>query len=87
MKHRANARFWRFYSQLPTDIQRIADKSYELLKRDPYHPSLHFKRAGRFWSARIGIHYRALAVEEGNDLVWFWIGHHSEYDALIVGRR
>jgi hypothetical protein len=32
---------------------------------------------------RIGIHYRALAVEEGNDVVWFWIGTHAEYDLLL----
>ena len=47
------------------------------------HPSLHFKRIGRFWSVRIGLHYRALAVQDGEDIVWFWIGHHAEYDRLI----
>ena len=26
---------------------------------DQRHPSLHFKRIGRFWSVRIGLHYRA----------------------------
>jgi hypothetical protein len=44
---------------------------------------LHFKKVGRMWSARVGIHYRAAAVEDGSDIVWFWIGHHSEYDRLI----
>jgi len=38
------------------------------------------------WSVRIGIHYRATAVEYGSDIIWFWIGHHSEYDRIIVGR-
>jgi hypothetical protein len=84
VKHRASRKFWQFYHQLPKDIQELADRNYELLKRDPYHPSLHFKQVGRFWSVRIGIHYRALAVEDGGDLVWFWIGHHSEYDQLIA---
>jgi hypothetical protein len=64
----------------------LADENYALLKRDPRHPSLHFKKAGRFWSVRVGIHYRAAAVQEGSEAVWFWIGHHSEYDQLI-GRR
>jgi len=54
-----------------------------LLKQDPRHPSLHFKKIGRLYSVRVGIHYRALSVEEGDDVVWFWIGHHSEYDQLI----
>jgi len=44
---------------------------------------LHFKKVGRFWSARVGLHYRALAVEADDILVWFWIGSHSEYDRLI----
>jgi hypothetical protein len=38
------------YEQLPPDIQKLADRSFELLKRDARHPSLHFKKVGRFWS-------------------------------------
>ena len=78
-----NPKFWKFYEQLPKEIQELADAKYELLKNDPRHPSLHFKKVGRMWSARVGIHYRAAAVEDGFDIVWFWIGHHSEYDRLI----
>ena len=55
----------------PPDIQRLADQSYELLKRDPKHGSLHFKKVGRFWSARVGIHYRAVAVQEKEDFIGF----------------
>ncbi|HEU5068964.1 MAG TPA: hypothetical protein VFV96_00955 [Verrucomicrobiae bacterium] len=84
MRHRATPKFWTFRDALPKEIQELADKSYELLKSDPRHPSLHFKKVGRFWSARAaGIHYRAVAVEDGDDIVWFWIGHHSEYDRLV----
>lgn len=50
------------------------------------HPSLHFKKVGMFWSSRVGLHYRALAIEAEQDLVWFWIGSHAEYDKL-VGRK
>ena len=84
MKHRANPRFWWHYALLPKGVQRLADENFTLLKADPRHPSLHFKRAGVYWSARIGIHYRAAAIEEGDNLVWFWIGHHSEYDHLLT---
>jgi len=42
---------------------------------------------GRFWSARVGIHYRALAVQDGDDVVWFWIGRHDEYESIIRGRQ
>jgi hypothetical protein len=65
-------------------VQRLADRCYELLRQNPHHPSLHFRQIGRFWSARVGLHYRALAVEDGPDLVWFWIGSHAEYDRLIA---
>jgi hypothetical protein len=44
---------------------------------------LHLKKAGRFWSVRVGLHYRALAVEDGADLAWFWIGTHAEYDRIL----
>ena len=83
MKHRASPRFWRCYRELPQDIQSLADKSYSLLKANTGHPSLHFKRVGQFWSARVGLHYRALAVASGDELAWFWIGSHADYDGLL----
>jgi hypothetical protein len=64
-------------------VRRLADQCFELLKRNPRHPSLHFKKIGRFWSVRVGLHHRALAVEDGSDLLWFWIGSHAEYDRLV----
>jgi len=54
-----------------------------LLKDDPRHPSLQFKKVGKFWSVRIGLRYRALAVETNDAYLWFWIGSHGEYDRLI----
>lgn len=47
------------------------------------HPSLHFKPAGRYWSVRVGIHFRALAIRDGDDFIWFWIGTHAEYYRLL----
>jgi hypothetical protein len=38
---------------------------------------------GSYWSVRVGLHYRALAIESGDDMVWFWIGSHADYDALL----
>ncbi len=66
-------------------MQRLADKNFALLKTDPKHPSLHFKKIGSLWSARVGLHHRALAATEGDDAIWFWIGTHSEYDRLVGG--
>jgi hypothetical protein len=83
MRHRATPRFWACYRALPEEVQQLADRGYELLRNNPRHPSLHFKKIGQFWSARVGLHYRAMAVEDGEDLLWVWIGTHAEYDRLI----
>jgi hypothetical protein len=64
-------------------VRQLADRSYALLKTNPSHPSLHVKKIGHLWSARVGLHYRAVAVDAGDDLVWFWIGSHADYDKLL----
>lgn len=83
MKHFASPDFWDCYHALPKETQEHADKAFELLKADSKHPSLHFKKVGRFWSARVGVHHRALAVEVTDGTLWFWIGNHAEYDKLL----
>ena len=83
MKHRASPRFARLYRALPQEIQQLADRGYQMLLQDPRHPSLHFKRIGRVWSARVGLHHRALAAERNEEIVWIWIGTHAEYDLLL----
>ncbi len=83
MRHFASPAFWEAYRKLPDNVRALADRNYALLKDNPQHPSLHFKKAGRYWSVRVGLRYRALAVESGDDLIWFWIGSHADYDALI----
>jgi hypothetical protein len=87
VRHRASKKFWRYHAQLPVDIQKLAGRCFEILKQDPYHPSLHFKKVGRFWSVRVGIHYRAVGVERRTDVVWFWIGRHDRYDFVIEDRQ
>jgi len=83
MTHLVSPSFWDTYDSLPDPVQRIANRNFQALKKDPKHPSLHFKKIGRYWSVRVGIRYRALAVEVENDLLWFWIGSHADYDKLI----
>ncbi len=87
MNHLTLPRFWQSYNALPQDIRDLADKSYDLLKADPFHPSLHFKKVGRkkqLWSVRVGDHYRALGTDKPEGVVWFFIGTHAEYDALLA---
>jgi len=84
--HRTSGRFWTLFAILPESVQKVARKNFELLKTDPSHPSLHFKKVGKLWSVRAGISHRALAVEDGADFIWVWIGPHDEYRRLIKQR-
>lgn len=83
MKHYASPKFWTLYEALPEDIRKLADKNYQILKSDPRHPSLHFKKIGKLW-VHVGAHYRALAVEVEDGMYWIWIGTHAEYDKIIA---
>ena len=86
MNHRALPRFWQLYQQLPKEARALADKNFELLKSDPHHPSLHFKKVDanrKLWSVRVGLQYRALGVEKPDGILWFWIGSHADYDKLL----
>ena len=86
MNHRTVESFWNCFDALPQEIQRLARDNFELLKANPQHPSLHFKNIDKLWSARVGIHYRALATQVATDVIWFWIGTHAEYDAILKRR-
>ena len=83
--HKTTSRFWKYFAKLPEPIQRLARKNFGILKQNPQHPSLHFKKIGKLWSARVGINHRALAMEDGKDFIWVWIGTHDEYEQLIAG--
>jgi hypothetical protein len=84
VNHFASPEFWFHYRQLPEEVRILADKSFELLRTDPRHPSLRFKKVGQFWSARVDLRNRALAKERPGGLVWFWIGPHDRYEQLIA---
>jgi len=79
VKHIASQEFWNLYGALPRSVRELADKNFALLKENPRHPSLHFKKVGRFWSVRVGARYRALATEVDGDMRWHWIGSHADY--------
>jgi hypothetical protein len=86
VKHLATPAFWYLHRRLPPDVRRLADENFKLLKSDSRHPSLHFKKVGGYWSVRIGLGYRALAIENEGHLIWFWIGAHGEYDRLLANQ-
>lgn len=83
MRHYASLRSWSLYEALPDPIRALAKKNIELLKADPRHPSLHFKRIGSMWSVRVSGQYRALGHDVSDGVKWFWIGSHADYDKLV----
>ena len=82
---RLSSHFWTCFKNLPAPVQEVSKRNFELLRANPLHPSLHFKKLSEFWSVRAGINHRALAVEDGGDFIWVWIGTHNEYEQMIKG--
>lgn len=79
--------FKKLFAQLPTHIQRLAEKNFALWRQNPWHPSLNFKELEpNRWSVRVGKDYRALGIRDGNDLIWTWIGPHETYNNLLARR-
>ncbi|MEM9281126.1 MAG: hypothetical protein AAGA96_04815 [Verrucomicrobiota bacterium] len=83
MKSKAVPSFWDGFERLPKKVQDSARKQYELWLSDPFHPSVRFKRVGKFWSARVTGSYRALGVLDDDTVIWFFIGTHDEYERLL----
>jgi len=72
--------------KLPPSIQKIAREKFNLWKNTPFHPSLKFNCvnvSGGIWSICINLDYRALGVKKNDEIVWFWIGNHREYEKMI----
>ena len=87
MKSHTTERFRKALRKLPPEIQEQARKAYKVFKQDPRHPSLRFKQVHptkSVYSVRASLGYRALGVRDGEDIIWFWIGSHSDYDKLIA---
>ncbi len=86
MRSRASARFWRLYTALPEITRCQADKAYRLWLVNPSHPGLQFKRihgTRQIYSVRISQDWRAVGAVQDGEIMWFWIGSHSDYDHLI----
>jgi hypothetical protein len=86
VKSRTTERFRRAFADLPESVQRQAREAYRLFQDNPAHPGLRFRQVHPtrpIFSARVNLDYRALAIREGETVVWFWIGNHDEYERLL----
>ena len=87
MTSHVNARFRTQFANLPERIHQQARRAYRQFKSNPSHPGLEFKKLPPhqdIWSVRITDNYRAVGQREGDSIVWFFIGTHAEYDALLA---
>ena len=79
-----NRTFDRMFDALPNSVQRLTKKVYALWRLDPGLPGLEFKKLtrgdGRFYSVRIGDHYRAICREYPEAWLWCWIDTHEAYN-------
>lgn len=78
--------FLELYRALPESIRQQARQAYSLFQQNPRHPSLRFRQVHPtrpIFSARVGLHYRAVGIRQDDDISWFWIGSHADYDRLL----
>ncbi len=87
MNSRTTERFRKSFAQLPAQVQQQARQAYQRFEQNPNHPSLRLKQVHStrpIYSVRISLDYRALGVREGEEMIWFWIGSHADYDKLLA---
>lgn len=68
------------------EAREAAQKAYRPFRENPKHPSLQFTKVHDrepVYSVRITVAYRAVGILENDEVTWFWIGHHAEYERLI----
>ena len=83
MKSSTSTAFRKQFEALPPNVRTQARKQFRLWLEDHWHPSLHFKRVGPYWSARVDRDHRALGVESDGMIIWFFIGRHDAYERKI----
>lgn len=78
--------FRKLYIQAPLERRRKIRRAYQLWQENPAHPSLRFKKVHTtlpIYSARVDLDWRAVGVLKEGPLIWFWVGSHKAYEALL----
>jgi len=86
MKSHTTSRFRKAFQKLPGPIQHRAREAFTLFEQNPQHPSLRFKKihpSKPIYSVRISLSHRALGVRVNEEMIWFWIGSHDDYERVI----
>ncbi|MBI4488535.1 MAG: hypothetical protein HY694_05580 [Deltaproteobacteria bacterium] len=86
MTSHTTAQFRRLFAELPAEVQRQARRAYRVFRQNPNHPSLRFKPIHprrSIYSVRVSPGYRAVGILESDEIIWYWIGSHADYDRLL----
>ena len=86
MRSVTTERFRHLYAAAGLQRQSQIKRSYKLWLENPAHPSIRFKKVHDtkpIYSARVDLDWRALGTLEGDTVLWFWVGSHDEYIALL----
>ncbi len=78
--------FRTMFAQLPAQVQQQAREAYKLFRQNPSHPSLRWKHVHPIkpiYSVRVGRGYRVVGRRSTDEVIWFWIGSHADYDQLL----
>jgi hypothetical protein len=86
VKSHLTTQFIKNFRVLPDRIKNLARKNYKFWRDNHYHPSLNYKEVKEgtdVYSVRIGIGWRAIGVIKNDNIIWFWIGSHADYNKII----
>jgi len=90
MTSHTTKRFRTLLARLPQETRKQAREAYLQFERDPFHPGLRFKRVHSrrpIYAVRISRDCRALGIQRENEIIWFWIGTHADYETLLKEMR
>lgn len=80
--------YWDVFNDLPEDIRKLAEETYQSWKDNPKNPGLRFKQIHPdlpVVSFRVGMKHRTVGVETSDGkVVWFWVGSFETFKAAFA---
>ena len=86
MISKTTSKFWELYEELSNELKKEAKKAFAMFQENPSYPSLRFKKIHSkepIYSIRITKDCRAVGIKKDNEIIWFWVGKHSDYEKII----
>jgi hypothetical protein len=86
VKSQTTEKFRTLFAAASAERQARILAAYKLWSTNPGHPSLRFKKVHErlpIYSARVDLDWRAVGILKDDTVVWFWVGSHQDYDALL----